>query len=147
MVKLLVEHNADINAFGYQNNTPLHEATLNKKRECVKYLIERGADLTLRNAFGILAKDFVKNCKDYQKIFDHETNACQNSQQQQANVPTQADLPMSSFAKKYQPKNKKILLFGTGMDEAAKSRLAQLASKLNLQVSKEINKNGIYIYY
>ena len=37
MVELLLKHNANINALGYQNNTPLHEATLNKQTECVRF--------------------------------------------------------------------------------------------------------------
>ena len=36
IVKILIEHNADMNALGYQNNTPLHEAALNTKFECCK---------------------------------------------------------------------------------------------------------------
>jgi ankyrin repeat protein len=53
MVKLLLEHNADVNSFGYQKNTPLHEAIINENYDCAKYLIEiKNADQTIRNEFG-----------------------------------------------------------------------------------------------
>lgn len=37
---------------------------------------------------------------------------------------------------------KRVLMFGTGMNEQEKTRLSQLAAKLKLQVAKEMNNNG-----
>lgn len=151
MVELLLKHNADINALGYQNNTPLHEATLNKKVECVKFLIANGASQGIRNAFGILARDFVKNVKEFENVFDAKFEMTPMMTQrvneirevQLMNMASQVSQMPSSYAKKTRPKpDKKIVLYPTGMNEDGKVRLAQLASKLSLQVAKSMNNTG-----
>ncbi len=153
MVELLLKQNADIDALGYQNNTPLHEATLNKKLECVKFLIANGANQNIRNIFGILAKDFVKNTKEFQEVFNGklEINPIMSQrvyeikEVQLVNLATQLDMS-STFSKKTRPKaGKKILVFGTGMDDSGKKKLADLANKLNIQVAKSMNNNGLRI--
>lgn len=79
-MKILIENGADINALGYQNNTPLHEAALNKRFESVKYLLECGANQNIRNEFGVLAKDFVPNMPDFIQLFNNNANSSVNSE-------------------------------------------------------------------
>ena len=148
IVKLLVEHNADVNALGYQNNTPLHEATLNKQFECVKYLLENGANQQLRNQYGVLAKDFVRSLPEYKQLFDSFANQSKSAHNDDLNqsVVSTFDLGASfnSMAsnKRSRSKQAKKVVFGTGMTEEDKLKLANLASKLNLTVAKEMNNNG-----
>lgn len=152
MVELLLKHNADINALGYQNNTPLHEASLNKKVECVKFLIANGASQGIRNAFGILARDFVKNVKEFENVFDAKFEMTPMMTQrvneirevQLMNMATQQVSQMpSTYAKKTRPKpDRKIVLYPTSMSEDGKVRLTQLASKLSIQVAKSMNDKG-----
>lgn len=138
MIKLLIEHSADINSLGYQNNTPLHEAALNKRFECVKYLLESGANQTIRNEFGVLAKDFIINFPEFVELFSKNKNTETKESIEDLNVSC------SSSQRKTKGKaQKKIVLFGTGMKEGDKSRLASLASKLNVQLAKEMNPNGL----
>ena len=148
MVERLLKHGADIDAFGYQNNTPLHEAALNKKMECVKFLIASGANQNLRNLFGILAKDFVKNSKEFAGIFESKCELT-DSMSQRVHEVREVQMASNNFEitssiskrTRREPK-KKMVLFGTGMNNAGKINLAKLASKLNLQVSKTMNNNG-----
>jgi ankyrin repeat protein len=150
IVKLLVEHNADVNALGYQNNTPLHEATLNKQFECVKYLLENGASQQLRNQYGVLAKDFVRSLPEYKQLFDsfaNQSKPAQNDDLNQSVVSTfDLDASFNSMAsnKRSRSKQAKKVVFGTGMTEDDKLKLANLASKLNLTVAKEMNNTGKY---
>lgn len=49
IVKLLIEHKADVNAPSRTNQNALIDATLNGHYETVKVLIEHGADVNARN--------------------------------------------------------------------------------------------------
>jgi hypothetical protein len=155
MVELLLKNNADIDALGYQNNTPLHEAALNKKLECVKFLIANGANQSIRNIFGILAKDFVKNSKEFHGVFGGklELNPIMSQrvneikEVQLVNSATQLDMPATFATKRTRPKaEKKILIFGTGMDDTGKKQLTDLAKMFNIQVAKSMNNNGLTIF-
>lgn len=153
MVEKLLKHGADIDAYGYQNNTPLHEAALNKQMECVKFLIASGANQNIRNHFGILAKDFVKNYTEFLGVFESKCELTDSMSQrvseikevQMANIGNQNEIPSTISKRTRMNLPKKMVLFGTGMNEEGKIKLAKLASKLNLQVSKSMNNNGKYI--
>ncbi len=163
IVKLLLEHNADINSLGYLKNTPLHEAVINLNYDCVKYLIENNADQTIRNEHGIKARDIAKNNKDkdYLSLFSKNNNDASNNSsqriiendlfsqsQQQIDLNSSCVTGVSRSSRNGSKKNaaKKIILFGTGMSEEEKIKLNSLASKLNLQVAKELKNNGMHIY-
>lgn len=152
LVELLLKHNADINALGYQNNTPLHEAALNKKLECVTFLIANGVNQNVRNLFGILPKDFVKNNKEFDGVFDAKIEISNDMTQrvneikevQLMNMASQIEVP-STYVKKMRPKVvKKKLLFGTGMNDEGKQELNKVAAMLNIQVAKSMNSNGLF---
>lgn len=49
IVKLLIEHGADVNASSRTNQNALVEATLNGHYEVIKYLIEHGADVKAKD--------------------------------------------------------------------------------------------------
>lgn len=161
-MKLLLDHNADINSLGYQKNTPLHEAVINQNYECVKYLIEQKAEQKIRNEYGILARDIAKKNKnhDYIALFSNtqpETISVSSQRceflDSDLSSQTQLDLNTSCVANKENRRNnkkngpKKVVLFGTGMNESDKAKLSSLASKLNLQVAKELKNNGNYLEF
>lgn len=54
MVKFLVEHGADINAQDNEGWTPLHAAACCGNLAIVKYLCQKGADLSIVNRFLML---------------------------------------------------------------------------------------------
>ena len=126
MCRLLLEHNADVNSFGYQKNTPLHEAVINQHYECVKYLLEvKHADQTIRNEYGILARDIAKNNKDknYINLFNQTTGEnkyqkVDNSIENDLTSQSQPDLNATCVTGKENRRNskknapKKIFLFG-----------------------------------
>ena len=148
-MKLLLENNAEINAVNNQNNSPLHEATLNKRYECVKYLLENGADQSLRNHFGFLAKDYLRNKPEHKNILDlFDEEIPSDTRQVEPLVDlNQSDIAMSSSYRenrRSRTKPKKNILFGTGMSDLDKIKLSSLASKLNLQIATEMNDNGLY---
>jgi len=49
VIKVLIEHKANINSSNSSQNTPLHWAALNGHLEAVKLLIAAGADVTTKN--------------------------------------------------------------------------------------------------
>ena len=173
VVKLLLSHNADINALGYQKNTPLHEATLNKHVECVRFMLTSGASANIRNEFGISPRDLAKDTKALSKIYEElaksdtsaaassdcggggDTAALRNSNLEygttQAASQSQSDMlniSCTSTATNRKPGGarrqapKKIVLFGTGMNETDKMALVEYATKLKIQTAKEMNKHG-----
>ncbi len=166
IIKILLEHGANINLPGSKGNTPLHEAALNKKYEICEFLLENGANQSLRNEFGILPRDFTKGLANFTKLFDKNKRENPNQASQQQAFPSQPnnldgtilseDLNVSNVSAKAmggtQSRSrssskgkgalKKIILFGTGMGEQEKAKLSSLAKKLNLQLAKEFNSNG-----
>jgi ankyrin repeat protein len=137
IVKILIEHNADMNALGYQNNTPLHEAALNTKFDCCKYLLEMGANKSIRNQFGVLASDFVKSMPEFVTLF----NSFENQQNEQPIQNEEQSLDQSVLNTTKSSTQKKIL-FGTGMNEEGKCKLKSLADMLKITVAKEMSNNG-----
>lgn len=154
IIKILIDHNANINAQGNHKNTPLHEATIAQKFDCVEYLLQSGANSSLKNEHGILARDLVKNIKKFTDLFDkykldNESNNVLELSQSQFNVSTNVDdlnisCTFSKLAKKSRTNKsvKKVTLYGSGMSNEDRSKFASLASKLNLSVAKEMNNNG-----
>lgn len=154
-----------MNAQGYQKNTPLHEAALNLKYDFIEYLLSHSAaNANARNEFGITPKDLVKTEPKFVALFEKyshqdvinesQTQALQQSQiidldttnghlmgADQLNISSTYRSRSRGGAKSGAAK--RLLLFGTGMNEAEKQRLNQLAAKLRLQVAKEMNNNGI----
>ena len=152
---MLIEHNADINSLGYQKNTPLHEAVINQNFECVKYLIEKNADQTIRNEYGILARDIAKKDNNYLELFNDiqsenfsvASQRADNTNELDVSSQSQFDLNVScitSGTNRRIKKNtvKKVVIFGTGMNDEDKIKMNKLAAKLNIQVAKELKNNG-----
>ena len=61
MRTLIIDYRADVNASGYQNNTPLHEAALNNHHDAVEFLLQNGADAHKRNSFGVTPLELAKD--------------------------------------------------------------------------------------
>lgn len=131
MIRLLIEHNADINARGYQNNTPLHEAALNRRFDSIKFLLENGADHSIRNDFGVLAQDFVRNLPDFVHLFDKPV----------LKIPS-PEISSSFVSRKAKVKTKTIVIYGSGMKDEEKIKMVSLASKFGIKIAKEMANNG-----
>lgn len=61
IVQLLLTNNADINAQNINGNTALHMAAKNNLIEIVKLLLEKGADLRIRNTFKETPFDYARD--------------------------------------------------------------------------------------
>jgi ankyrin repeat protein len=163
ILRLLVEHGANINLPAMNGNTPLHEAALKKVLEICEILLENGANQLLRNQHGISPRDHIKDTPAFAKLFDrykpnnppgasqHNPSRLDQSiviKTEAFNVPESGRVAgtqtrnRTSSLNRGKPNAKKILLFGTGMNDGEKSRLSSLAKKLNLQLAKEFNANG-----
>ncbi len=59
-VKLLVSYGADINAVGPNGKTPIHSAIAIKNFEIANYLLDNGADLTIKDKWGNSPVDTLK---------------------------------------------------------------------------------------
>ncbi len=59
-VKLLVSYGADINAIGPNGSTPIHSAISINNFEIANYLLDKGADLTIKNKWGYSPVDTLK---------------------------------------------------------------------------------------
>jgi hypothetical protein len=129
-------------------------------------LLENGANPFIKNEFGISAKDLVKNNAALVKIIDDyaantieaphansqlanesEPNDFMRSQFSQAQNTT-IDLNTSIGQKRGRARGgaktilRKALLFGTGMSDSDKTKLNSLASKLSINVGKEMTDHG-----
>ena len=60
IIRLLVEHGADLNAKSDTGSTPLHDAVAYMSEEIVKYLVDSGADPTVENLDGRTPVDVAK---------------------------------------------------------------------------------------
>lgn len=60
IITLLLDHSAYIDAESPNNSTPLMMAAMYGNAECVKLLLEAGADPTLKNQLGLTAADFAR---------------------------------------------------------------------------------------
>src|SRR5262249_15995993 len=47
IAEMLINHGANINSINYMNLTPLHKAILHNELDMVKFLVMRGADLSI----------------------------------------------------------------------------------------------------
>lgn len=63
MVKLLVEHGADVNAAAQDGSTPLMLAAMNEKQDVVDYLLKHGAKAKATDAKGKTALDYAREGK------------------------------------------------------------------------------------
>jgi BRCA1-associated RING domain protein 1 len=149
-VRLLIEHNACINFKGYLDSTPLHEAVLNDKIDCVKYLLEHGADSSLRNSHGFYPKDFSKT---------NEINCLLNDADLQSKILNQSIITAThsshSIETKISParktrkstlrKQKKIIIYSTGMTNDEKARLNELVNKLDIKLTQEMNASVTHV--
>ncbi len=153
---LLLEHGANVNALGYQNNTALHEAALNKKYECCKFLLECHANQFIRNEFGVMPKDLIKGVPNLVDLFDKYAgeSLANSSQLNQSQFQSQsADLNESTMRSGSRRKssiksiNKKVVLFGTGMKDEDKVKMNDFAKKLNLIIAKDFNQNVTHVIY
>ncbi len=63
-VKLLVASGADINAIGINGKTPIHTAISINNYEIACYLLEAGADLSIKNKWGYSPIDTLKTFGD-----------------------------------------------------------------------------------
>jgi ankyrin repeat protein len=61
IVKLLVEHGADVNLKNVKGNTALILAAQNDNFNIVKYLVEKGADVKIKNEYGKTALYSIEN--------------------------------------------------------------------------------------
>ena len=59
-VQLLVERGLVVNAVNPQGGTPLRAAADAGQLEVVDYLLAHGADVSLRDAYGLLAIDYAR---------------------------------------------------------------------------------------
>jgi hypothetical protein len=59
-VKLLISYGADINAVGPNGKTPIHSAIAIKNFEIANYLLDKGADLTIKDKWGNSPVDTLK---------------------------------------------------------------------------------------
>ena len=66
IVKLLIDHGAEVNVRAENGDTPLHDASENGHLSVVKLLLERGADPKIENADGLTPVDV-----SYDKVLDH----------------------------------------------------------------------------
>lgn len=59
IIKLLIKHKSDINSMSSYQDTPLMYATGNKHLNCVKYLLDCGADSSICNGLKLRAMDIA----------------------------------------------------------------------------------------
>lgn len=158
---LVIDFGANVNASGYQNNTPLHEAALNNHLNACEFLLQNGANAQMRNSFGVTPMELAKDDKVLDLFRKHVSStdvACTSKQNSDDNEQLQRSQydrvttvvksePMPSSmangrggARKQAPK--KVLLFGTGMTPEQKVQLNSLASQLKIKVAKEMSQNG-----
>ena len=67
MVKILLEHNADINLSDHRKETPLMYAVDERNTKIVELLLKYKPDLTLKNESGKTALDIAYNRNNYVK--------------------------------------------------------------------------------
>lgn len=60
IMRILLEHSAYIDAESPNGSTPLMMAAMYGNAECVKILLDDGADPTLKNQLGLTASDFAR---------------------------------------------------------------------------------------
>jgi ankyrin repeat protein len=60
IIEILLEHSAYIDAESPNGSTPLMLAAMYGNADCVRLLLESGADPTLKNHLGLNAADFAK---------------------------------------------------------------------------------------
>lgn len=70
LLKAFFLENTDINYQSVEdtNNTPLHTAMLNSNEELVIFLIENGADTTIRNYEGMTPLDYIGTLSSSDKL-------------------------------------------------------------------------------
>lgn len=62
-VDLLLRHGASIHATDNSGLTPLHWAAVKGSRACIRYLLEAGSDLDVKEAQGKTARDMAEELK------------------------------------------------------------------------------------
>jgi hypothetical protein len=108
---------------------------MNEHVECVKLLLEYGADVNIRNTYGFLPKDLASKNKQIAKLVD--------SFVPKSNV-VNTDVASIKTVKR---KQKRICIFGTGMNDEDKAKLNRFTAKLDLIVSKEMSNNVTHVIY
>lgn len=149
IVRLLIDNNACVNFKGYLDSTPLHEAVLNEKIDCVKYLLEHGAETTLRNAHGFYPKDFAKTSEMIRLLNDTELQTKILNQSVITATHTDSIESTISPARKTRKstlrKQKKVIIYSTGMTSDEKVRLNELVNKLDIKITQEMNTSVTHV--
>lgn len=155
-MRLLIDHGANVNVLNNQNNTPLHEACCSGSYECVKYLLEScHANPTIRNKFGMRAKELVKENARFIALFDriaHQPDVVEQTHGPVDLNESHMGVDSLNISCTYRgrksgrvskgAREKRVLLFGTGMSDIDKVHLHELATQMNIQIAKEMNNNG-----
>lgn len=100
-VKLLVEAGANINAIDRSygdGNTPAHKAILIQRSDILQYLIEHGADETIRNSKGKSVKDYITspNLQEEENLIEDTTSAILCLSSANPPLPIPINLPRCS---------------------------------------------------
>lgn len=166
-----------MNATNRQNNTPIHEACCSGNYECAKYLLEDcHADPSIRNNFGMRARDLVRADAHFTALFDKyykQNNLAIEATQAMPKLPQQPVFDFNTshmgadalnISCTYREKksgraaksaagagrvgdSKRVVLFRTSMTEVEKAQVSSLAEKMRIQVAKEMNNNGDWILF
>ncbi|EED18033.1 ankyrin repeat protein (Yar1), putative [Talaromyces stipitatus ATCC 10500] len=94
----LQEFTSFINYRNYTGNTPLHWAALNTHLDCVKALVEAGADIGLKNDAGHDAL-FLAERADWSGTYDDEDegkNNDNNEKQEEGNGTTEIEIELNA---------------------------------------------------
>ena len=138
-----------MNCKGYKESTPLHEAAIHEHIDCVKLLLENGADVTIRNSHGFTPKDFAAKNDSILKLIDDHVLKAKILNQSVITATSLDQLKPSQFIESTnngrrsstRRPNQKFVIFGTGMSDDEKKRMSELALKLDLKLVKEMSNN------
>ncbi|CAK9304047.1 unnamed protein product [Gordionus sp. m RMFG-2023] len=81
IIPILVHYGASINAFGHNNETPLHDCIANNHIECARSLLNYGADQNIKNDSGLTPYDYAysEEAKDLLNDFKQNQSICQEN--------------------------------------------------------------------
>lgn len=124
MVKLLVEHGADVNLQGFRNFTPIRIAAQNGHLEIVKYLAEQGADIDFKAMDGATPLEHAAS-KGHLDVVAYLVESGANVD----NVDAEGDFPLGEAAKKGYTAIIEVLI-GAGADLQLKDSLNRTAVEI-----------------
>lgn len=132
IIKILVKNKANVNAVNKYSTTPLHSCCIEGLSDCAVFLLENGADFTLKSGKAAKASTALHFAAEYGWASIVQLLLKQGADSQVVN---------SELKTPYQVAVESTVIFDEGMRQSVCNTFERTLNQVNVAVSSNINEN------